>query len=101
MSKLKKYIRPATMKSIKSGEPYEFDNIKVWFGIDLTYDRSVDHVLEIVKNIQREYPNASVGDMEIHQITDTISNRHAGMTMVNMNLPSELVINNLDQFDEL
>ena len=76
---------------------YHKPKVYVYYGFS-TYCRSVDYVHQIVMAVKEDFPNVTIQDMEVVQISNGQSNRRAGFTMLLFEADAEVVKSNFREF---
>lgn len=89
-------VHEAQMRDIKNGN-YPFDEVGVYYGFH-NYNRTMEQLLELVNIIKEEIPEANMKDLNVYEITNAQSDRHAHYTMVHVYVKAETVCNNLPNY---
>ena len=87
-----KLLRMAKYEDIKrSREKFEFQkrrHVKVWYGFP-TIDDSVEHVINLFKEIQKDLPNITPNEVKVTPLGKWQSEMHGGYTCLLVNFPIE------------
>lgn len=89
-------IHGCQLRDIKNGS-YAFDRVGVYYGFH-NYNRTAKQILELIDIIKSEVPNVEMCDLNVYEITTAQSDRHAHYTMVQVDVKTDVIRNNLDSY---
>lgn len=96
MANIFRAIREQSFRSLQRGD-YEFDTVGVFCGFDL-YQDNVAAVNEIAQAVTSIFPHIKQEDMTVWKVMRHESIRHAGIMTVQVSVPAEEVLRNLNEY---
>lgn len=89
-------IHSVQLRDIKNGS-YVFDEVGVYYGFH-NYNRTAKQILELIDIIKKEIPNVEMSNLNVYEITNAQSDRHAHYTMVHVYVKADIVRGNIDNY---